>query len=113
MDEKPNEYSVTGYLVTHSPWGGFSTRTKVEVVGETPKRYRIRALTKTRLAGRMRYLEPGATVLVPKHAVRDNCQRCDGEKGGTPGNENVIDGIVTCDYCHAALLEKRAARLLN
>lgn len=33
---------------------------------------------------------------------RDNCQVCMGAKGGTKGNENVIDGVVTCDYCHAA-----------
>lgn len=29
----------------------------------------------------------------------DNCQVCKGTKGGVKGNENVINGIVMCDYC--------------
>lgn len=32
----------------------------------------------------------------------DNCEVCYGKSGGTRGNENVIDGVVTCDYCHVA-----------
>ena len=32
---------------------------------------------------------------------RDACQVCHGMKGGEPGNENIVDGIVMCDYCHA------------
>lgn len=30
----------------------------------------------------------------------DNCQICHGDNGGVKGNENIIDGIVMCDYCH-------------
>lgn len=29
----------------------------------------------------------------------DNCQVCLGAKGGMLGNENVIDGVVVCDFC--------------
>lgn len=29
---------------------------------------------------------------------RDNCERCEGKRGAR-GNENIIDGIVMCDYC--------------
>ena len=43
--------------------------TRVEIVGETPKRYRIRAITTTRTAGRLLYLEPGQEALVPKRAI--------------------------------------------
>lgn len=32
---------------------------------------------------------------------RDNCELCDGRRN-VRGNENVIDGIVMCDDCHAA-----------
>ena len=32
----------------------------------------------------------------PPHA----CEFCRGAQGGAPGNENVICGIVMCDYCH-------------
>ena len=32
----------------------------------------------------------------------DNCTVCFGANGGTPGNENWVDGILMCDYCHAA-----------
>ena len=35
-------------------------------------------------------------------AVRDNCQVCNGENGGMLGNENIVNGWVVCDYCHAA-----------
>jgi len=31
----------------------------------------------------------------------DNCTICHGDNGGVKGNENIIDGIVMCDYCHA------------
>lgn len=36
---------------------------------------------------------------------RDNCQICHGEKGGVPGNENIVDSTVMCDYCHSAHME--------
>jgi hypothetical protein len=31
----------------------------------------------------------------------DNCSRCKGERGGVRGNENWVDGVLLCDYCHA------------
>jgi hypothetical protein len=40
--------------------------------------------------------------------IRDACERCYGERGGVRGNENVVDGVVLCDYCHCDDL--RAAR---
>lgn len=46
------------------------TETPVEIVGETQKRYRIRASKRVKLAGRNRWLEIGQTALVPKTAVR-------------------------------------------
>lgn len=59
---------VYSYLVL-TGWHG-SSATKVITVGETPKRFRIQAIERTRLAGRGRYLEPGQEALVPKHALR-------------------------------------------
>lgn len=38
--------------------------------------------------------------------ARDACQVCKGEKGGVPGNENIVDGIVMCDYCFAEKYRK-------
>lgn len=29
----------------------------------------------------------------------DGCQVCKGARGGAPGNENVVDGVVMCDWC--------------
>lgn len=49
-------------------WSGRS-RQRVEVVGETPARVRVRAIERTRLAGRSRFLEPGEVALVPRGAV--------------------------------------------
>lgn len=36
----------------------------------------------------------------------DNCKVCKGTNGGVRGNENIIDNIVMCDYCHAAVMVK-------
>lgn len=58
---------VYSYL-TITGWHG-STSTLVMTVGMTAKRFRIRALTRTRLAGRNRWLEPGEETLVPKTAI--------------------------------------------
>lgn len=48
------------------------TDTPVLIVGETPKKFRITPPTEKRvkLGGRSRWLYPGETALVPKHAVR-------------------------------------------
>ncbi len=53
------------------------------------------------------------TKLIAPQAL-DECQLCLGAKGGVPGNENVVRGLVMCDYCHALLApafaeERRAA----
>jgi hypothetical protein len=42
-----------------------------------------------------------------KHGEKDGCTVCNGEKGGVPGNENVIDGKLVCDYCLAVMLEEK------
>lgn len=31
----------------------------------------------------------------------DNCEVCHGANGGVRGNEQLVDGKVMCDYCHA------------
>lgn len=38
---------------------------------------------------------------------RDACEFCLGAKGGTPGHENAINGVVACDYCTALLLKTK------
>jgi hypothetical protein len=30
----------------------------------------------------------------------DECKVCHGERGGIRGNENLVDGVITCDYCY-------------
>jgi hypothetical protein len=50
-------------------WAGRS-ETPVEIVGETPKRYRIRAVQRMTLPGRARWIDAGEIVLVPKYSVR-------------------------------------------
>ena len=57
-----------GWLVLGG-WDGVSFR-EVSIIGETPKRWRIQALERTKLAGRDRWLEAGETTLVPRRAVR-------------------------------------------
>jgi len=41
---------------------------------------------------------------------RDKCQFCLGAKGGKPGNENRIDGVITCDCCQSLLNDIDAER---
>ena len=36
----------------------------------------------------------------------DNCTICHGDNGGVRGNENIIDGIVMCDYCNSERTDK-------
>lgn len=36
---------------------------------------------------------------------RDDCEFCLGNKGGTKGNENVVHGIVMCDYCYVLFMK--------
>lgn len=67
MDERRNATSREGYIQIDG-WGG-RTESRVLVIGETPKRYRIQAIARTKLAGRDRYLNAGETALVPKRAV--------------------------------------------
>lgn len=51
-------------------WAGCRS-VEVIVVGETPKKYRIKTAGEDpiRLAGRYKYLRPGEVALVPKSAV--------------------------------------------
>jgi hypothetical protein len=35
--------------------------------------------------------------------MNDACQICHGLRGGMPGN-NVVNGVVMCDYCHAVAM---------
>lgn len=66
--KKPPPTPIFAYLVIQG-WHG-STSTKVICVGSTEKRVRIRAIVRTRLQGRGRWLEPGSETLVPRTAVR-------------------------------------------
>lgn len=49
-------------------WAG-RTQQRVRVIGETPKRIRIRAIADTRLAGARRIIKAGEIALVPKRAI--------------------------------------------
>ena len=58
-------------LLCFNDWAGVR-KVPVEVVGETPKRWRIQLPPRSetiRLAGKGRYLAYGQTALVPKTAV--------------------------------------------
>jgi hypothetical protein len=48
----------------------------VLVVGETPKQYRIVAIERMRLAGRMRWLNPGRRALVPRYSHQAGYLKC-------------------------------------
>lgn len=50
-------------------WAGKS-RYPVEIVAETPQRYKVKLLAPTRLPGRNKSGQAGDVVLVPKYAVK-------------------------------------------
>lgn len=56
-------------LLCMNGWAGYYEQ-PIEVIGQTPKRYRIRATERIRLGGRCRWLYRGETALVPKSAVK-------------------------------------------
>lgn len=45
----------------------------------------------------------GLLAMIGNPPGPDGCQVCRGAKGGAPGNENVRDGVVVCDYCDVAI----------
>ena len=50
-------------------WAGVTSQ-EIEIVGETPTKLRIRAIKRTKLGGRDRWLEAGKETTVPKSAVK-------------------------------------------
>ena len=65
-------------------WAGRHS-VECEVIGETPKRYRIKLLQDARLPGN-RQREAGDVVLVPKHAVRLDSKQSGATSGDTSAN---------------------------
>lgn len=54
----------------------------------------------------MKWMKRLWTLFLWKIGRHDRCAQCKGTKGGAYGNENVIEGRLMCDYCHAAMLRK-------
>lgn len=52
-------------------------------------------------AGHHRTLDVFQGILDELDRTVDRCSRCAGRRGGVPGNENVVDGQLLCDHCHA------------
>jgi hypothetical protein len=46
--------------------------------------------------------------LYPLIDAKCECEDCGGNRGGMPGNENVVNGRVLCDYCTADILFPKA-----
>lgn len=42
-----------------------------------------------------------------RNLKHDKCEFCLGIKGGALGNENVVDGVVVCDYCTVILMDMK------
>lgn len=76
-------------------WELAAKRTRKE---ETKKR---RVLRKVRMLSE-KYEQHKKTL-----EERDNCEVCRGTKGGVKGNEQIVDGRVMCDYCHAEYMKER------
>ncbi len=55
------------------------------------------------------YAHKPKTEETPPDKNSDSCRFCLGTKGGTPGNENLFNDVVVCDYCTALLMKARPA----
>ena len=71
-------------------------KVEVEIVGETPKRYRVRLLADCKLPGRNRKGKTGDVVLVPASAVtvEDYCPQCGG------GGKREHGSFYRCERCN-------------
>lgn len=36
-----------------------------------------------------------------------DCWICNGEKGGVKGNDNIVDDMRMCDYCHSEYMDRK------
>lgn len=68
MANQCNTPNRSGWLCTDG-WAGIGAQ-EVLVIGETPKKYRVQAIKRTKIAGYNRWLEVDQQTLVPKYAVR-------------------------------------------
>lgn len=71
MIQEPDEIAVERFGVLRLTGYGGYCETRVRIVGYTPRKVRIEAIERTRLGGRLRWLEPGQRTLVPRAAVRE------------------------------------------
>ena len=62
-------HSESDGILLLNGWYG-RTEIPVKVIGETPKKYRIKLTRLTKLPGRNRWGQVGDVVLVPKYAIR-------------------------------------------
>ena len=60
-------------------------------------------------SGAVEEIETFATEVKQDASALDGCKMCLGAKGGVPGNENIIGGVVVCDYCTSKLMDMKAA----
>lgn len=57
-----------------------------------------------RFINRRSAADPNAAMIArdgPAKPAKCGCQKCGGTRGGIPGNENRLNGVVLCDYCTA------------
>ncbi len=68
---------------------------KGKTIAELPLDYRKWILKQPKMDP---YIVAAVKATLPP--PRDSCRRCGGARGGVPGNENLVGGILLCDYCH-------------
>jgi len=88
---------MKAFLHTNS-WAGHG-KTPVEIIKETPKRFRVKLLEDTTLPGRNRSGKAGQEILVPKYAIsqpHNNAIQADAETC-VCGREYSAMGY--CYYC--------------
>ena len=104
--------SCPNHLVTHMNEFGVYVNILDERYPEEPAQVYIHNIARAFKSG---------DYTIPTHGqdatdrYRDECEVCEGTRGGLRGNENFVNGKVMCDYCSADFLQKdpEHQRLMN
>jgi hypothetical protein len=76
-------------------------RFKLYLRGDVDSIFRFEAESIERALEMLPKLMPRIHMYYIQLRELDNCVKCDGDRGGVPGKENLIDGKPHCEYCSA------------
>jgi hypothetical protein len=52
-------------------------------------------------------------IIASRYWKPDTCSVCKGTRGGIRGNENIVDGVLICDYCDAKRMDEEKKKYVK